>query len=64
MHLSEENMNFNRKRPQAHISARRIKNLDDFLNGLPKMPSHYNRKNTNKVYLEPIYRNAAQLYCV
>ncbi|CAG5056101.1 unnamed protein product [Parnassius apollo] len=26
------------------------------------MPSHYNRYNTTKVYLEPIYRNATHLY--
>lgn len=29
--------------------------LRNFIESLPKLPSHYCRKNTNKVYLEPVF---------
>lgn len=61
MHPSEENMNRNR-RPRALPCQARADALNSFLDGLPKVPSHYNRLNTSKVYLEPIYRNINHLY--
>lgn len=60
MHPSEKNIN--RRRARVPLFQRRTEVLNSFLNQLPKMPSHYNRQNTSKVYLEPIYRNAAHLY--
>lgn len=33
-----------------------------FFNDLPKMPSHYCRQRTEKQYLEPNFRNLAELY--
>lgn len=33
-----------------------------FLDGIPKMPSHYCRKETTKLYLEPFFRKYSDLY--
>jgi len=38
--------------------------LKDFFGLLPKMPSHYCRKSSTKLYLEPIYNSKAHLYSV
>nr|CAI5834545.1 unnamed protein product [Callosobruchus analis] len=36
--------------------------LKNFLSRLPKLPSHYNRANSSKLYLEPIFRSLKQIY--
>ncbi|CAB3249529.1 unnamed protein product [Arctia plantaginis] len=33
-----------------------------FLNDIPKLPSHYARKDSSKLYLEPIFRSLSDLY--
>lgn len=38
--------------------------LKEFLANLPKMPSHYCRQSTAKMYLEPIFHTVADLYKV
>ena len=45
-----------RSRKQADGSAQ------DFLNSLPKMESHYCRRDTQKQYLEPVFRTFSDLY--
>lgn len=37
--------------------------LREFLDALPKMESHYCRRNSAKLYIEPIWRSTAKLYC-
>lgn len=34
----------------------------DYLNGLPKLPSHYCRQSSTKLYLEPVFTSKSQLY--
>ncbi|XP_045540071.1 uncharacterized protein LOC123722410 [Papilio machaon] len=45
-----------KKKQAAHVFA------EEFLNSLPKMPSHYCRSSTSRQYLEPLFQNMAQLY--
>jgi hypothetical protein len=40
----------------------KIKSIEQFLDTLPKLPSHYCRKSSNKQYLEPIFRSKCELY--
>lgn len=58
--------------PSTSISSSRshsntkIEGLKRFLQLLPKMPSHYGRQNSSKLYLEPIFQtiqDVYQLYC-
>lgn len=46
-----------RSRTQQKILTAR-----NFLDNIPKLPSHYARKETSKLYLEPIYRSPSDLY--
>lgn len=39
-----------------------IENIDKFLNNLPKLPSHYARQNTTKLFLEPIFKTLTEVY--
>ena len=39
-----------------------FQNVSDFLSVLPKMKSHYCRKHTTKLYLEPSFRGMSELY--
>lgn len=51
--------------PKAAITKGKTENklfAVDFLNKLPKMESHYCRKDTSKLYLEPIINSGQQLY--
>lgn len=52
--------NLNRVKNSPH--AENIAYLKDFLRQLPKLPSHYNRANSSKLYLEPIFKSLKQLY--
>lgn len=36
--------------------------LNDYLKRIPKMPSHYARKETRKLYLEPNYRSVSDVF--
>ena len=40
----------------------KLKALREFLDSLPKMPSHYYRKDTKKLYVEPFFKSYADLY--
>ncbi|KAK3705423.1 hypothetical protein RRG08_034001 [Elysia crispata] len=40
----------------------KLKALREFLDSLPKMPSHYCRKDTKKLYVEPLFKSYADLY--
>lgn len=43
-------------------SSNERKLVTDFFNNLPKLESHYCRKDTNKLYLEPQWQSKAQLF--
>ncbi|XP_050299709.1 uncharacterized protein LOC126738418 [Anthonomus grandis grandis] len=60
MSINQESANLNRARNSPH--AEDINYLKDFLKQLPKLPSHYNRANSSKLYLEPIFKSLKQLY--
>lgn len=36
--------------------------LENFLKSIPKMPSHYARRDTRKLYLEPVYRSVSDVF--
>lgn len=36
--------------------------LDHFLNSLPKLPSHYARKDSTKLFLEPAFQSKTDVY--
>lgn len=38
--------------------------INEFFDSIPKLPSHYNRKDTSKLFIEPIFRNKSHLYQV
>ncbi|XP_041359493.1 uncharacterized protein LOC121375878 isoform X1 [Gigantopelta aegis] len=38
--------------------------VKEFFDNLPKMPSHYCRSTSDKLYLEPVFRNMMELYHV
>ncbi|KAK5647883.1 hypothetical protein RI129_002775 [Pyrocoelia pectoralis] len=44
-------------RHKAHYT-----NLETFFGELPKLPAHYCRKDTMKLYLEPIFQNLSDVY--
>ena len=56
-----ENETIPKQKPEK---ARRsvCKSIEEFLDKLPKMESHYCRKRTTKLYLEPIWTSKKQLY--
>lgn len=43
-------------------SSDRKCSLREFLNSLPKLPSHYCRKSSSKLYLEPVLHSISDLY--
>ncbi|GFO42349.1 hypothetical protein PoB_006885400 [Plakobranchus ocellatus] len=43
-------------------SSEKVSFLKDFLRKIPKMPSHYCRKDTSKLYLEPLFKTYADLF--
>ncbi len=52
----------NRKKPnRTSISDRRIQ-CENFLDGLAKVESHYTRKDTNLLYVEPLWNSLSELY--
>ncbi|CAH1995533.1 unnamed protein product [Acanthoscelides obtectus] len=52
----------NSKRMKKSPFAEDINFLKGFLEKLPKLPSHYNRANSTKLYLEPVFRSLKQVY--
>nr|CAI5866567.1 unnamed protein product [Callosobruchus analis] len=52
----------NAKRTKKSPYTEDIDFLKNFLSRLPKLPSHYNRANSSKLYLEPIFRSLKQIY--
>lgn len=56
------------KTPRAEVETK-LSILNNFFTSLPKLPSHYARKDTSKLFIEPIYRSltdlnkAYQKYC-
>lgn len=60
MHVAdEEKSNDSRNR---HSTKEKKKVLENFLDVLPKMPSHYCRASTTKLYLEPVFQSKMDLY--
>lgn len=49
------------KTPQSG-TQRKLQTARNFLDNIPKLPSHYARKETSKLYLEPVYRSLSDLY--
>ncbi|KAJ2937829.1 hypothetical protein O0L34_g17804 [Tuta absoluta] len=58
LNVSQENVETDDKREKRE----KTKVFDDFLEALAKMPSHYARKETRKLYLEPSYRTVSDVY--
>lgn len=50
------------KRQGIERNSDRIQSARDFLDVLPKMPSHYCRANSSKIYLEPVITSFNELY--
>lgn len=54
-----------RKKSQRQIATKNpagISFIIEFLHSLPKVESHYCRKDSTKLYLEPQWRNVSDLY--
>lgn len=50
-------------RPRStDIANERLTDLKTFLEELPKLPSHYCRKDSQKLYLEPVFTSKADVY--
>ena len=47
---------------RSHVNERSKASIISFLSKLTKMPSHYCRADTNKVYLEPMFQTYSHLY--
>lgn len=62
MHEHQEIRESHRTRSIDSARVERLAVLHQFFYSLPKMPSHYNRQNTNKIFLEPIYESITNLY--
>lgn len=52
------------ERSTLRITPEKIKRMfvNEFLEKLPKLPSHYCRKSTSRLYFEPYIKSMAQLY--
>lgn len=46
------------------LKPQQNEHLESFLNGLPKMPSHYCRSQSTKLYLESIFKSQKEVYDV
>lgn len=54
--------NQKRSKRDATVMLEQRKFLEDFLDSFPKLPSHYARHDTNKLYFEPLIKSKKQLY--
>lgn len=52
------------EQPKELKSLEKKTSIRDFFQCLPKLESHYCRKSTSKLYLEPRWRNKSELYSV
>lgn len=60
----DEGRKMTKKRELNSRNTSSIKYVDIFLNSLPKLPSHYNRKNSKKLFLEPVFKTKIELFKV
>lgn len=61
--LGEKTSNSNESEPGDEVVKEPKKELArKYLTALPKLPSHYCRQSTSKLYLEPIIQSKSQLY--
>lgn len=64
--MKEEKNQQNEKRKSKHYRVKQFREqnefLDKFFEDLPKQPSHYVRKNTNKLYVEQHFTSMKQLF--
>ncbi|CAG4990159.1 unnamed protein product [Parnassius apollo] len=50
---------------QAQIRRQKsnmVKNVEEFLNSLPKVESHYCQASSNKLYVEPLWSSLREMY--
>lgn len=60
--ISEAAQNVYNPRRNRYSNDKRRATLHAFIEELPKMPSHYCRSSTSKLYLEPTFQSKAELY--
>lgn len=61
--MSRENRNAERSETLRKTKKKKQKdNLISYLESIPKLPSHYCRKQTDKLYLEPIFTTMTQFF--
>ncbi|XP_031338517.1 uncharacterized protein LOC116167318 [Photinus pyralis] len=60
--ITEAEENVLHPRRNRHSNDQRRITMQTFLEELPKMPSHYCRSSTSKLYLEPTFQSKAELY--
>ncbi|XP_022829230.1 uncharacterized protein LOC111358350 [Spodoptera litura] len=58
----QEIQNTMRSRTPRSGTQQKLLTARNFLDNIPKLPSHYARKETSKLYLEPVYRSLSDLY--
>lgn len=57
MHISIKQNNISKKETRKDIFAEAKRILCEFLDAVPKLPSHYCRQSTSKLYVEPVFGN-------
>lgn len=63
IHMSRENRNEQRSEILRKTKKKKGKeNLVTYLESIPKLPSHYCRKQTDKLYLEPMFTTMTQFF--
>ncbi|OXA41441.1 hypothetical protein Fcan01_23603 [Folsomia candida] len=60
--LEQEGQTKRKRGPYNKIVTDKVQAAREFLDNLPKLPSHYCRQTTSKLYLEPIFTSKSQLY--
>lgn len=60
IHIADGDNSFNKR--ARNVSKEKKALLQQFLDELPKMPSHYCRSSTSKLYLEPTFQSKLELY--
>lgn len=51
-----------KKGPYNKTGSDKERALREYLEGLPKLPSHYCRQSSSKLYLEPVFTSKSQVY--
>lgn len=52
----------NQENSQVNRQNAKMLALNNYFKSIPKMPSHYARKDTRKLYLEPVYRTISDVF--